>query len=65
MALVQVGVVLQLVAEEGARNVDELGTDDDNLLAREELLSQGSGETTKKVSLAVNDVWVSLLEGHL
>lgn len=54
-----------LVAEERAGDVDELGSNDNDLLAGEELLGQGSGETTEEVSLAVNDVWVCLLEGHL
>lgn len=65
VTLVEVGVVLQLVAEERAGDVDELGSDNNDLLAGEELLGQGGGETTEKVSLAVNDVRVSLLEGHL
>lgn len=65
VALVQVSVVLQLVAEERARDVDELGSHNNDLLAGEELLGQGGGETTEEVSLAVNDVWVCLLEGHL
>lgn len=65
VALVQVGVVLQLVAEERARDVDKLGSNNNDLLAREKLLGQSGGETTEKVALAVNDVWVCLLEGHL
>lgn len=65
VALVKVGVVLELVAEEGAGDVDELGSNDDNLLAGKELLGQGGGETTKEVTLAVHNVWVCLLEGHL
>lgn len=44
-----------LGAEELSRDVEGLAADDDNLLAIEELLGHGRGETTEKVSLAVNN----------
>lgn len=44
-----------LCAEEFAGNVEGLASDNDNLLAVEELLSDGARKTTKQVSLAIND----------
>lgn len=44
-----------LHTEEGARDVDQFSTDDNNLLSRKRLLGDDGGETTEEVSLAVND----------
>ena len=44
-----------LSAEELSRDVEGLAADDDNLLAVEELLGDGRGQTTEKVALAVDD----------
>ena len=44
-----------LSTEEFARDVEGFGSDDNNLLAIEKLLCDGTGETTEQVSLAVND----------
>ena len=41
--------------EELSRDVDLFATDDDNLLAVEDLLGHGRGQTTKEMALAVND----------
>lgn len=41
--------------EELSRDVELLAADDNDLLAVEELLGDGAGETTEKVSLAIND----------
>ena len=49
------GMRRTLGAEELSRDVEGLAADDDNLLAIEELLGHGRGETTEKMSLAVND----------
>lgn len=53
--LAEVGVVLELRAEELARDVEGLAADNDNLLAVEELLSDNGGETTEEVALAIDD----------
>jgi hypothetical protein len=44
-----------LSTEEFARDVEGLGSDHDDLLAVQELLCDGAGETTKEMALAVND----------
>jgi hypothetical protein len=44
-----------LSAEELAGDVEGFAADDNDLLAVEELLGHGRGETTEKVALAVND----------
>lgn len=44
-----------LRAEELSRDVESLATDDNNLLAAQQLLGNDTGETTQKVALAVND----------
>jgi hypothetical protein len=53
--LAQVGVVLELGAEELARDVESLGADNDDLLAVEELLRNDAGEAAQKVALAIDD----------
>lgn len=53
--LAQVRVVLELGAEELARDVEGLAADDNDLLAVEELLGDDAGEATKEVALAVDD----------
>jgi hypothetical protein len=53
--LAQVGVVLELRAEELARDVQSLAADDDDLLTIEELLGNDGGETAKEVALAIDD----------
>jgi hypothetical protein len=50
-SLAEVGVVLQLVAEELTRNVQSLTADNNNLLTVEELLGDNRGETAKKMAL--------------
>ena len=53
--LAEVGVVLQLGAEELAGHVEVLATDDNDLLAGEKLLGDDGSQATEKVALAVND----------
>ena len=53
--LAQVGVVLELRAEELARDVEGLAADNNNLLTIEKLLSDDGGETAKEVALAIDD----------
>jgi hypothetical protein len=49
-----------LGAEELSRDVESLATDNYNLLAIEQLLSNRAGQTTEKVSLAIdNDLFVA------
>merc|ERR1719272_2677282 len=45
---------LQLVAEEGARDVDILRADTDHLLAIEQLLGESGRETAKKMAATVH-----------
>ena len=52
--LAEVGV-LDLVADEGARNTDLIATNDDDLLAGKELLGNDRGKTTKEVVAAVDN----------
>lgn len=52
--LVQVGLELQLVAREGARDVDTLAADSHNLLAAKQFLGNSGSQTTQQVSAAVN-----------
>lgn len=54
-ALVEIVLVPDLVAEEGTRDVDLLAADDDDTLAVEDLLGDGGGQATHKVTLTVND----------
>lgn len=44
-----------LSTEEFARDVESLASDHDDLLAVQELLCDGTGETTEEMALAVND----------
>ena len=44
-----------LGAEELSRDVEGLAADDNNLLAVQELLGDSAGQTTKQVTLAIND----------
>lgn len=44
-----------LRAEELARDVESLATDDDNLLAAKELLGDNGGESAKEMALAIDD----------
>jgi len=53
--LAQIGMVLELSAEELARDVEGFAADDNDLLTVEELLGDNAGKTTKEVALAVND----------
>lgn len=53
--LAQVGMVLQLSAEELAGDVEGLGADDNDLLAVEQLLCDNTGESTEEVTLAIDD----------
>lgn len=53
--LSEVGVVLELRAEELARDVESLAADDDNLLAAKELLGDNGGESAKEMALAIDD----------
>lgn len=53
--LSQIGVVLELSAEELARDVESLAADNNDLLAVEELLGDNAGKTAEQVALAVND----------
>lgn len=53
--LSEVGVVLELRAEELARDVESLATDDNNLLAAKELLGDNGGESAKEMALAIDD----------
>ena len=50
-----VDVLHTLVAEEAARDVELLATDNDDLLTVQSLLGNDGSETTKKMALAVND----------
>ena len=69
--LAEVGV-LDLVADERARNADLIATNDDDLLAGKELLGNDRGKATKKVVAAVDNdslrhlgssVWVEIWKG--
>lgn len=53
--LAEVGVVLELRAEELARDVEGFAADNDDLLAVEELLGNNGGEATEEVALAIDD----------
>jgi len=53
--LAQEGHVLELVADEGARDLDLLSADHNNLLALEELLGHNGGQASEQMALAVND----------
>jgi hypothetical protein len=56
--LAEVGMVLQLSAEEFAGDVEGFTSNDDNLLTVEQLLSHNAGQATQEVSLAVdNDLY--------
>merc|ERR1712013_579083 len=55
VALVKEVVVAQLHAEERAADVDELASHNDDLLAVKGLLGDDGGQSTEKVTLAVND----------
>ena len=46
---------LDLVSEEGARDVDSFGSDNDDSLAREEFLGDNGGESSEEMTLSVND----------
>ena len=48
------GVQRTLSAEELSRDVERLAANDNDLLALEELLSNGRGKTTEKVALAID-----------
>ena len=52
--LAEVGV-LDLVADERARNADLIATNDDDLLAGKKLLGNDRGKATKKVVAAVDN----------
>lgn len=54
-ALAQEGQILELVAVQGAADVDALAADRNDLLSRQELLGDGRGQTTQQVSSAVNN----------
>jgi len=60
--LSEVGVVLQLSTEELSRDVKSLTSHNNDLLAVEELLSHGTGQATKEMTLAINSDGV--LEGR-
>jgi len=52
-------LVLELCAEELSRDVQSFASNNDNLLAVEQLLGDGAGQTTEEVSLAIdNDDWL-------
>lgn len=53
--LAQEGVELQLGAVEAARHVEFFGADDDDLLARQNLLGDDGSQTTQQVTLTIND----------
>lgn len=52
--LAKVGMVLELGAEELARDVESLAADNNDLLAVEELLGDDAGKTTKQMALAID-----------
>jgi len=52
--LAKIGMVLELSAEELARDVQGLAADDDNLLAAKELLGDNAGQAAKQVALAID-----------
>ena len=47
---------MYLGAEEGARGVDELAADDNDLLTVEDLLGDDRSQPSEEVALAVNDL---------
>lgn len=53
-----------LVAEEAAGDVDFLTSDDDNLLAAQNLLGDDRGQSTKEMTLAINDDGRRRESGH-
>ena len=54
--MIERGRVLRtLRAEELAGDVEGLAADDNDLLTAEELLRDNTGESTKEVTLAIND----------
>ena len=53
--LSQVVVVLELVSEELTGDVEGLASDNDNLLAVEDLLGNNGSQTAQQVALSVND----------
>lgn len=53
--LAQESLVLQLRAEELSRNVEGFTSDNYNLLAIEQLLGDGTGQATEKMSLAIDN----------
>jgi len=55
VSFVEEVVVSQLVAEETATNVDFFTTNDDNLLAGEDLLRDDGCESAEEVALAIDD----------
>ena len=59
-ALLQVFMVADLVAEERARDVHLLAADDNDTLAVQDQLGDGGSQTTKQVTLAVNNVNLEL-----
>jgi hypothetical protein len=59
--LAQKGHVLELVADEGARNLDLLAANDHDLLSLKKLLGHNGGQATKKMALAVNNDSLQLL----
>lgn len=53
-----------LVAEEAAGDVDLLAADDGNLLAREDLLRNDTGQATEQMAFAVNNDGARRERGH-
>ena len=53
--LSQVVVVFQFVSEKFTGDVQGFGSDNDNLLAVQDLLGHNGGQTTQQVALTVND----------
>lgn len=54
-ALLKEGEILQLVTEQRASNVHLLAAHNNDVLAREQLLSDLGGQTTKEMALGVNN----------
>jgi len=64
MAFMEEIMVPQLVAEEAARDVDLLAPDNYDFLPRENLLGDDGGQSTKEVTLAINDDGCRGESGH-
>lgn len=54
-----------LISEEGSRHIDQFTPYDCHLLSGKNLFGKDRGESSKQMTLSINDVWSRLEERHL